>query len=271
MKNAPTLIAFLVLALTAVPLFAADFDHSHSVWDDLLKKHVVWINGGVASEVDYAGFQKDRGRLKTYLDDLSAVSSEEFQRWTKDRQLAFLINAYNAFTIELIMTEYPKLESIKDIGGLFSNPWKKEFFTLLGGKRNLDWIEHERIRQPGVYDDPRIHAGVNCASIGCPALRDEAFVGTRIDTQLEDQMKRFLGDQTRNRYNAEAGELRVSKIFDWFKKDFTSGYMGYDSRKEFFADYAEELADTPEGREKVKKGEYDLEFLDYDWGLNDLS
>lgn len=271
MKYLPTLIGFLLLALTAAPLFAADFDHDHAVWDELVKKHVVWINDGVASEVDYVGFQKDRDRLKTYLDDLSAVSSDEFQGWTKDDQLAFLINAYNAFTIELILTEYPEIDSIKDIGGFLSNPWKQEFFVLLGEERHLDWVEHERIREPGVYNDPRIHAGVNCASIGCPALRDEAFVGARIDAQLEDQMKRFLRDETRNRYNAEEGELQVSKIFDWFESDFNSGWMGYNSHKEFFADYAEELADTPEDREKVKNGDYDLDFLNYDWGLNDVS
>ncbi|MFP4307024.1 MAG: DUF547 domain-containing protein [Desulfococcaceae bacterium] len=141
----------------------------------------------------------------------------------------------------------------------------------LAEARHLDRVEHERIREPGVYNDPRIHAGVNCASIGCPALRDEAFVGARIDGQLEDQMKRFLRDETRNRYNAQEGELQVSKVFDWFESDFNSGWMGYDSHQEFFADYVEELADTPEGREKVKNGDYDLEFLDYDWGLNDVS
>lgn len=262
-----TLIGTLVSAGSA----AADFDQEHSAWDRLLKAHVQWINDGTASVVDYAGFKRDHEKLRAYLDRLSGVSMETFDSWTKDQRLAFLINAYNAFTVELILSKYPNLESIKDLGSLFSNPWKKEFFTLLGKKRNLDWIEHERIRKDGVYDDPRIHAAVNCASIGCPALRDEAFTAPKLDRQLEDQMRRFLKDRTRNRNNPDTGKLEVSKIFDWYGGDFSRGWMGYDSLKGFFAKYADLLADAPENVEKIKNQKADISFLDYDWKLNDVT
>jgi hypothetical protein len=101
----------------------------------------------------------------------------------------------------LILTKYPELESIKDLGSVFSSPWKKKFFSLLGQERSLDDIEHGMIRAPGAFDDPRIHAGVVCASIGCPMLRPEAFTPEKLDAQLDDGMKRFLADGTRNRHS----------------------------------------------------------------------
>ncbi len=261
----------LILALIAAAPAASDFDHQHTPWDRLVEEHVKWIQDGTASVVDYAGFKKDRDTLRRYLDQLSGVSMETFRSWTKDRQLAFLINAYNAFTIELILTEYPDLESIKDLGSFLTSPWKKKFFTLLGEKRHLDWIEHDMIRQDGLYNDPRIHAAVNCASIGCPALRDEAFIAEKLDRQLEDQMRRFLRDEIRNRYNSDTGELEVSEVFDWYREDFNRGWMGYDSLKGFFSDYADLLADKPENVEKIKNRQVGISFLNYDWALNDLT
>lgn len=267
------LIFVMALGVMMVAGYAAAyaFDHSHSRWNELLKEHVVWINDGVASEVDYAGFKKDRDKLQAYLKGLSDVSKKEFDGWSKDRQLAFLINAYNGFTIEYILTKYPDIASIKELGSLFQSAWKRVFFTLLGEKRHLDWIEHEMIREPGVYDEPRIHAAVNCASIGCPALRDEAFVPDRLEAQMEDNMRRFLRDSSRNRYNPKTGRLEVSKVFDWFRVDFESGYKGIDSLAEFFSQYAELLADDPQHQQKIRNQEARISFLSYDWGLNDIS
>ena len=246
------------------------FDLRHSQWQALVEKHVVWIDEGGGSQVDYAGFQEDRGQLKAYLDGLSAVTRKVFDGWSKTDQLAFLINAYNAFTVELILTRYPDLESIRDLRSLFRSPWKKKFFRLLGDERHLDWVEHDMIRAPGVYDDPRIHMAVNCASIGCPALRDEAFVGDRIDDQLEDGVRRFLRDRSRNRYDPRSETLEVSKIFDWYGGDFNQGHQGYDSLEDFFAEYAVLLTDTPEDAEKVRSGSVEIRHLPYDWDLNDL-
>ncbi len=259
-------ICFLILVSLPTPVVAA-FDHSHAAWDALVKKHVVWISNGTASRVDYAAFQKDRGALKAYLGSLSAVSQSEFDGWNRDQRLAFLINAYNAFTVELILTEYPRHASIKDYGSFLQSPWKKKFFTLLGRERHLDDIEHGLIRAPGAYDEPRIHMAVVCASIGCPALRDDAFTAERLDRQLEDGVIRFLSDRSRNRYNAASGNLEVSSIFDWYGGDFSRGR--YRSLDDFFGRYADRLADPPADRQRIRSGGVRLRFLDYDWNLND--
>lgn len=246
------------------------FDQRHTLWDQLLNNHVVWIGGGYASRVDYAGFQNDRAQLRTYLAMLSAVEQDAFDSWASNEQLAFLINAYNAFTVELILTRYPELGSIKDTGSLVFSPWKKRFFRLLGKKRHLDDIEHGLIRKKGVYDEPRIHFAVVCAAIGCPGLRSEAFVADRLDRQLEDSLVRFLSDKSRNRYNAATGTLEVSKIFDWYKGDFSQGYRGITSLENFFGKYADLLADSDTGRQRVRSGSMKIRYLDYDWTLNDL-
>jgi hypothetical protein len=240
---------------------AQGFDHGHKAWDALVKKHVVVLQGGKASQVRYAEFAKDRAALKGYLDSLSKVSEAQFNGWSKPQRMAFLINAYNAFTVEKILTRYPNLKSIRDFGTVFGNPWKDGFFTLFGRESWLDQVEHEMLRKPGAYDELRVHYAVNCASIGCPMLREEAFVADRLEAQLEEQAVRFLSDRSRNRF--EAGKLEVSKIFDWFKEDFGV-------REQYFARYAKLLAQVPEAQKIVAEGRAPLAFLDYDWTLNDV-
>jgi len=269
---------FATLALVALPLGAAfaQFDHSHAAWTALLKKHVVVIDGGKASQVRYAEFAKDRAQLKAYLDSLSKVTEREFKGWSKPQQMALLINAYNAFMIEKLLTRYPDIKSVWDFGKIFGNPFKDRFFTLLGKEGTLDRIEHETLRVKGVYDEPRVHYAVNCASIGCPMLREEAYVAERLDAQLEEQARRFLSDRSRNRYNAQKGALEVSEIFKWFKEDWQSGYRGFageaapiQTREQYFARYAKLLADAPGDQKLLEDGKASIGFLEYDWSLND--
>ena len=271
MMRTVLLAATLVLAAPALA-----FDHTHAAWDALVRKHVVPIEGGKASRVRYAGLAKDRAALKGYLAEVSKVGDAEFRGWTKPQQVAFLVNAYNGYTVELVLTKYPDLESIRDLGNLlFNSPWKKKFFTLFGKDSSLDQIEHEMLRKPGAYDEPRVHFAVNCASVGCPMLREEAFVAARLDAQLEEQARRFLGDRTRNRFDPATGKLEVSEIFKWFKVDWTSGYRGIGdaapvvSREQYFARYADLLADRPGERRLVAEGRAPIAHLDYDWSLND--
>jgi len=263
------MLRLLLALLLAVALPAAALDHSHKAWDDLLKKHVRYVQDGNASRVDYAGFARDRAQLKAVLDDYQRVTRAEFDGWTKPQQQAFLINAYNAFTVEKILRRYPDIKSIRDYGTVFGNPWKDKFFTLFGQPAYLDFIEHETLRKEGVYDDPRVHVAVVCASIGCPMLRRDAFVAEQLDTQLDDAMRRFMSDRTRNRYNPETRKLELSRIFDWYGKDFEKGHKGYASVKATAARYADLLADRPEDRAAVRNQQVDVTFLDYDWGLND--
>jgi hypothetical protein len=262
----------LMLALWGTllaPAAWAAFDHQHGAWDGLLKQHVVLAANGNASAVRYAALKQDRVALQSYLATLTAVTPSEYAAWTRPQQLAFLINAYNAYTVELVLTRYPALGSIKDLGSLLQSPWKKKFFRLLGQERHLDELEHGLIRAPGVFDDPRIHAGVVCASIGCPMLRNEAFVPERLDAQLDDALRRFLSDRTRNRFDPAAGTLSVSKIFDWYRKDFEQGHRGYDSLPTLFSRHADVLGATPQAQADLRAGRYKLGFLDYDWALND--
>ena len=261
--------AALALAGTGPAQAQAGFDHSHAVWTALLKKHVRLIDGGKAGALHYAGMAQDQAALRAYAASLSAVPAASFDGWPKAQRMAFLINAYNAYTVELILTRYPKLESIKDLGSLISNPWKPKFIPLLGSTMSLDGIEHETLRARGRYDDPRIHFAVNCASIGCPMLREQAFVADRLDAQLDEQAQRFLGDRSRNRYNPASGKLEVSKIFDWYGDDFKLGHRGITSLAGFLGQHADLLADAPADREKLRAGAVPVSYLDYDWKLND--
>lgn len=255
------------VAMAPVTVLAqTGFDHGYAAWNALLKRHVRWLPDGKQSQVDYRGFAADRAALKQVLDALSGVSQASFDGWSKPQQMAFLINAYNAFTVELILTRYPDLKSIKDLGSLLQTPWKKKFFTLLGEQRHLDWVEHEQLRPR--YQEPRIHAAVNCASIGCPALRDEAFTAERLEAQLEDGMRRFMADRTRNR--AQGDRVEISMIFRWFREDFEQGHRGWRRVEDVTAQYAELLTDDPALRERLRKRELRVGHLDYDWALNDV-
>jgi len=270
------LLAWLV-ALYAGASPAQGFDHAHATWDALLKKHVVVVSGGKASRLDYAGIARDHARLGSYLESLSRVREQEFGAWSKPQRIAFLINAYNAFMVEKVLTRYPDIASVWDFGRFFGNPFRDEFFALFGRRFTLDGIEHGLLRRPGAYDEPRVHFAVNCASIGCPMLREEAYVAGRLGEQLEDQAQRFLSDRTRNRYDPRTRKLEVSKIFDWYGEDWTRGARGFDggtrairSLAEYFARYAALLADDPGDRERILAQTVEIGFLDYDWALNDV-
>lgn len=244
--------------------FAQAYDHG--AWDALLKRHVSSIRNGVATEVDYAGMARERTALKGYLNGLATVRNEEFNRWPKPERLAFLINAYNAWTVELILTAWPDVKSIKDLGSLFRSPWKKAFIPLLSETRSLDDIEQDMIRAKGVYDEPRIHFAVNCASIGCPALRPEAYTAARLDAQLADATRLFLSDRSRNwlKGGLEGGELKLSSIFKWYGGDFE--HAG--GLNTFLAGQGEALGLPDEQRRALRDGRLKIEFLDYDWRLN---
>jgi hypothetical protein len=243
-------IALLSLALAAAP--AAALDHQHSAWNALLKKHVVVLDGGKASRVRYAGMAADRAVLHGYLKDLSSVTQAEFDSWARAEQVAFLVNAYNAFTVEKVLTRYPRLASIRDFGRVFGNPFKDEFFALLGRQASLDWIEHDTLRKR--FPDARLHYALNCAALSCPMLREEAYRGARLEAQLEEQAVRFLSDASRNRYRE--GRLEVSRIFDWYAEDF-------EPRDRYFRRYAALLGMPPGAAPRIV-------FLDYDWALNDF-
>ncbi|MEE8348693.1 MAG: DUF547 domain-containing protein [Acidobacteriota bacterium] len=251
----PWLLLFITSGGTSL---AGDFDHQHAEWTEVLSTYVAMDRG--TSLVDYQGISEHRTGLDQYLKDVEGVSLKEYTGWSPSERLAFLINAYNAFTVKLIVDNYP-VDSIKDLGGWISTPWKKPFFTLLGEERHLDNIEHDMIRVE--FDEPRIHFAVNCAAVGCPALRKEAFVARRLDQQLEEATRSFLTDNRRNRYRADGQRLELSPIFRWYHNDFEHNQGSLEA---FVAD---RITRDPEARERIRRKKVKVVYLDYDWSLND--
>lgn len=238
----------------------------HSAWDSLLKKHVIARQDGAVTVVDYGGMKSDQANLQGYLQSLSKVSPDHFYQWSRNDQLAFLINAYNAATVALILTKWPDLDSIKDLGSVFRSPWRKKFVQLLGKTRTLDNIEHHLIRGEKGYQNPLIHFAVNCASIGCPALRAEAYQGDLLNQQLQQQTTLFLSDAQRNRL--EGSTLYLSSIFKWYREDFEKNWHGYSSLEAFVSAYAKPLGINAKTLKALREGKVSIKFLAYDWDLN---
>jgi hypothetical protein len=258
------LLAALLFTLTA-PLSFAEFDHSQ--WQQLLQQHVQEFEGGKITQLDYAAMQIEHSVLQSYLNSLAAISRDQFDRWANDDQLAFLINAYNASTVDLILTEYPEVDSINDIGFFFTSPWRRNFISLFGEQVSLDDIEHGMMRGWDRYQEPRIHFAVNCAAIGCPSLRAEAYTGDRLQSQLEDNTRLFLAARDRNYFSN--GSLYVSKIFDWYQEDFDRDWIGVNSVSEFLLRYADVLDLDAATASELARASIRIRYLDYDWGLND--
>lgn len=247
------MLPFIFLLLSGVlslPVYPENFDHDHSGWNLLLKKYV--SNGFV----NYKSWkQNDIPRLEIYLQSLSRITPAEYERFSRNEKLTVLINAYNAFTVKLILDNYP-VTSIRRIWKLttgISDPWKIKFINFLGENRNLDWIEHEKLRKE--FGEPRIHFVIVCASISCPILLNESYKAPKLDKQLEEAKKRFLSDVNRNRFEKSKNILHLSKIFDWFSQDFTqrgpiTDFIGASMKVEITKDAK-------------------IEFLEYDWALNE--
>lgn len=220
---------------------------THELFDELLRKHVT-----EAGAVNYKGFIKDSLKFNKYIKLLQENHPNE-KNWSKKERLAYWINAYNAFTVQLIIRNYP-VKSIKELGGSIykvNTPWAKKFITIEGIKYSLDNIEHGIIRKRFV--EPRIHFAVNCASESCPRLRNEAYTSEKLDEQLTSQAKYFIGNPKKNVVGKETAQL--SKLFLWFKGDFTKEV----SLHEFINKYS---------KTKMTK-DTKVKHLDYSWKLNE--
>lgn len=223
---------------------------NHDAWTKLVKAHV--DGEGL---VDYKGFIKDSAQLNSYLEKISA--SAPSSKWSENDKIAYWLNAYNAFTVKFIVDNYP-VKSIKDLGAdnpiIFVNTaWDKKFFKIDGRSTSLNDIEQRILRQN--FTEPRIHFALNCASMSCPKLRKEAYVGSKLDEQLTDQAKEFLNDSHRNKITPT--NPKVSSIFDFYTKDFTK-WSGME-----LIPYINKYSST-----KINAGTK-LQYLDYDWSLNE--
>ena len=266
--NAKRLIAIMLFWLTSQSAFGQGVQGQfpHDRWNNLLNRFVHLENNGRVSRVDYAALQGQRQQLKAYLDSLAAVTRPDFDSWSLDEQLAFLINAYNAWTVELILSEFPDIDSIRDIGFLPGAPWRRDIVALFGEQMSLDDVEHGMIRGWSRYRDPRIHFAVNCAAIGCPALSNEAYTGASLQVQLARNTQLFLEDRSRN--YVEGNRLVISPIFRWYGEDFERGWLGYDSVAEFLGEQAGSLGLSQAQAQRLINGDLGIRFSRYDWRLN---
>ncbi len=240
------LMILSALLLLARPCPAASVQAvDHSLWGELLKKHV---EQGL---VDYNGFKADEKILDRYLNLLESIDPDSLHG---PERYAFFINIYNAWTIKLILTRWPGLNSIKEAGSIFSSPWKKKIVRLKTGLVTLDNVEHDILRPES--QDPRIHFAVNCASKGCPPLAAEPFSGENLEEQLDKVARDFINDPQKTRLEGE--RLFLNKIFSWYGEDFGD-------KAGFVLKYAEGEFRTRllAVRDKVK-----ISFLNYNWSLN---
>lgn len=235
-------------------------------WQALVHTAVQVERGGQASRVDYGYLASQKSAISQLLNEVAKLDKARFDQASKQEQLAFLINLYNLATVDLVLSAYPDLTSIKDLGNLLRSPWQQKRIQLWGASISLDDLEHGLIRGSGRYNDPRIHFAVNCASIGCPALRPEAYSGEQLEAQLEQQAQLFLADRSRNRL--EGSTLQLSSIFKWYGDDFAKGWRGASSLSQFLALYSDALGLTPQQKTQLAQQRIRLGFLPYDWGLN---
>jgi hypothetical protein len=250
------LAIFLVFVAACAAVAGEDMD---GLYTALLADHVD------GARVDYASLCEDP-RLAEVVEWMSSVDPEAIE--DDAERFAFWINAYNAFTLKIVCDNYP-LESINDLhfGGLVvgtvlnKTVWDKKFIMINGEDMSLNQIEHDILRKE--FKDPRLHFAIVCASRSCPALRAEAFVGGRLESQLDEQARTFFADPGRNVFDVENKKARLSKILDWFSDDFG------ENDEEILVYVSRFLPAAVAAAIRTDLDEWDVEHLEWDWSLND--
>ena len=217
--------------------------------------------------VDYPQLQSNRKSLDKFNNNIAAVTLATFLSWSESEQIAFLMNAYNSYTLAAIINREPLTESIRDIPQV----WKKKQYQVVGQNKSLDDIEHGTLRKD--YDEPRLHAALVCAAMSCPPLLNEPYRGETLDAQLDERVSAWLADPQRGlNIDRQNDTVSISKIFDWYGKDWLSrygtneGFAGNEKQKavlNFISNYV-----SPEDARYLKEGDYRVKYLDYDWSLN---
>lgn len=233
----------------------ANFDHTHQAWTSILRQYV---HDGQVEYTELKGL--GRQDLVGYLHLLESVSLADYEKWSREQKLAFWINAYNAYTIKLILDNFP-VKSIRSIGLLPLAGFRRTFIPmdrLRGRTLSLDDIEHQILRKE--LREPRVHFAIVCASKSCPVLRSEAYRAAELERQLDDAAQTFIRDSTRNRFNPSTRTLYLSSIFKWFGEDFD---RAAGSVTAFVSRYAGQPVQSA-----LREGRLRVEYLDYDWSLN---
>lgn len=225
--------------VTTEPGIADSEAFDHSLWNSLLQKHVSDLGN-----VNYKGFRSDIVGLRAYLSLLSENPPQD--TWSKDDTLAYWMNVYNAFTVKLILDNYPT-KSIKDIKG----PWSHRFIRIGEKWYTLNDVEHRIIRK---MNEPRIHFALVCAAVSCPRLYNKAFTAKRLEDDLSMLTKGFLNDPDKN--NLSENSIKLSKIFKWYGGDFKKNGAS-------LIDFLNEYSNT------VIAENAKTSYMDYNWSLNE--
>ncbi|MFZ0927006.1 MAG: DUF547 domain-containing protein [Syntrophobacteraceae bacterium] len=243
-KQLAVFFCFLLAGTSSAGWSAGPVDHG--LYGELLGKYV---RNGV---VDYAGLKREEEAVNRYLDQLERIYTRDLP---KNERLAFYINAYNVKAIKLVLMGYPGIKSIKEMGSVWSSPWRRQLCKIDGKFMSLDDIENQIVRPR--FHDPRTHFALNCASKSCPPLLSEPYRGDVLDSQLDSSARAFINNPQSNYLNGNT--LYMSKIFDWYEGDFKEGVLG------FFMKFAEPNLKKQLGEraDRIK-----IEYLDYDWSLN---
>jgi hypothetical protein len=229
--------------------------------------------------VQYAKLKANPGDLNAFLRTLASVRERDYRTWPEDDRIAFWINAYNGVTLKVIVDNYPiepsfwtsrfyPKNSIRQIDGV----WDEITHRVMGRAMTLDEIEHGVLRED--FDEPRIHVALVCAAMGCPELRVEPYTGAKLDAQLADQANVFFRTRSKFRIDEEDAEVYLSPIFDWFGEDFRTAYctglfdhLG-DAEEQAVMNFVRKHVPQDEARWLLRH-DFDLEYLDYDWTLNE--
>ena len=273
----PAQNSFTIISYGLEEVKTDSFDHSYATYNSLLNRYVK------NARVNYEGFINSRAKFETFLRTLGSVDKDVFESWTEEQRLAFWINAYNAFTIKAIIDHYPIKRSFTLVG-IFYAPsdsilqikgvWTKLQFRALGNMVTLDEIEHQILRKK--FNEPRIHMAINCASISCPDLRNEAYTPEKLEEQLADASINFVNNPDKGVYvNEQSGKVKLSKIFKWFGDDFINNYgskklfNNYSLKENAVLNFTSEYIESEEVKEYLMNNKLKIGYLGYDWHLNE--
>lgn len=273
----PAQNSFTIISYGLEEVKTDSFDHSYATYNSLLNRYVI------NARVNYEGFINSRAEFETFLRALGSVDEDVFESWTEEQRLAFWINAYNAFTIKAIIDHYPIKRSFTLVG-IFYAPsdsilqikgvWTKLQFRALGNMVTLEEIEHETLRKK--FNEPRIHMAINCASISCPDLRNEAYTPEKLEEQLADASTNFVNNPDKGVYvNEQSGKVKLSKIFKWFGDDFINNYgskklfNNYSLKENAVLNFTSEYIESEEVKEYLMNNKLKIGYLGYDWHLNE--
>jgi hypothetical protein len=246
-------------------------------YDDYAQALKTYVND--QGMVNYRALKVHSDKLDAFVDALAALEPKVYDGWNEKEKIAFWINAYNALTLEAIIRNYPiqpsflrslafPKNSILQIAGV----WDKLQFTVMGRKVTLDEIEHKILRKQ--FNEPRVHMALVCASMGCPPLRNEPFIGGKLDAQLEDQARKFLSNPKKFRIDRQKGRVYLSPIFKWFGEDFVKScgtndkFTGHNQTERAVLNFVSRYLDATD-RDYLATGKYGIKYLGYDWSLNE--